>query len=197
MNVGKRLIAGLTTVLGTVILLVGLMASPASAYPPGTAPTLAANASTVTQGSTLTLSGSGFNGTVSLVGHSASVDLGTAEANVDGTFTKTVTITAVDFPVGDHNIVASDSVGDSAAVYFRVEAAGSGGGVSNGDGSGNNGGTGNNGGGVSNGGSGSNGDGGGLAYTGIAVLSIGGLGVLLLTGGGIMLMAGRRRNATV
>ncbi|MDQ2737565.1 MAG: hypothetical protein M3Y35_02845 [Actinomycetota bacterium] len=192
MNAGKRLIAGLTTVLGTVILMVGFAASPASAYPPGTAPTLTANASTVTQGSTFTLSGTGFNGTVSLVGHSASVDLGTAEASgVDGTFTKTVTIAAVDFPVGDHSIVASDSVGDSATVTFRVEAAGTGGGGNNGGGSGNNGG------GASNGGSGSNGDGGGLAYTGVAVLSLGGIGVLLLIGGGIMLMAGRRRNATV
>ncbi len=170
MNVGKRLIAGLITVLGLATVLVTFGGSSAWAYPPGTAPTLTVSASTVVQGGTLTLIGSHFSGPVDLVGHTAAVDLGTAEAGgPDGTFTKTVTITAADFPAGNHTIVATDAVGDSASVSFSVEATGTGG----------------------------NAGSGGLAYTGVAVLSVGGVGVLLLIGGGIMLMAGKRRKATV
>ncbi len=180
MNVGKRLIAGLITVLGLATVLVTFGGSSAWAYPPGTAPTLTVSASTVVQGGTLTLIGSHFSGPVDLVGHTAAVDLGTAEASgPDGTFTKTVTITAADFPAGNHTIVATDAVGDSASVSFSVEATGTGGNAGSGGSSGGNSGS------------------GGLAYTGVAVLSVGGVGVLLLIGGGIMLMAGKRRKATV
>lgn len=181
MNSGKRLITGLLTGLGLAIALITFGASSASAaYPPGTTPVLTASASIVTPGGTLTLSGSHFSGTVSLVGHSAPVDLGTTEASgPNGAFTKTVTITAADFPVGDHYIEATGADGDSATVSFSVVATASTGGTGSGSSSG------------------SGSTGGGLASTGVAVLSIGGFGVLLLIAGGIVLMAGKRRKATV
>lgn len=184
MKASKWLIARLMTGLGLAIVVVAFGASSASAYPPGTAPTLAASASTVAQGDTLTLSGTHYSGTVNLVGFSAPVDLGTATASgADGTFTKTVTITAVDFPVGNHSIVATDAVGDSSTVSFSVTAAGTGDSGVGGGSAGSNGADGN--------------SGGGLAFTGVAVMSIGGLGVLMLIVGGVMLMAGKRRKTTV
>ncbi len=175
MNAGKRLIGRLATGLGLAILLVAFAASPASAYPPGTAPTITGSASTVTQGGTLTVSGSGFFGTVTFaVGVEV---LGSAEATgPNGTFTKTLTIRSSDFAAGNYTIVATDSLGDRASFSFSVEAASGGTGGSGG---------------------GSSGGGGGLASTGVAVLTIGGLGVLMLIGGGVMLMVGKRRKATV
>jgi len=175
MKASKWLIARLMTGLGLAVVVVAFGASSASAYPPGTAPTLAAS---------LTLTGTHYSGTVNLVGFSAPVDLGTASAGgADGTFTKTVTITAVDFPVGNHSIVGTDAVGDSASVSFSVTAAGTGGSGVGGGSAGSNGADGN--------------SGGGLAFTGVAVMSIGGLGVLMLIVGGVMLMAGKRRKTTV
>lgn len=192
MSIGKRLLA----VLGLATVVAVSSASPASAYPDGVGPVVGLSSSVVTAGGTLTVSGSHFRGTVTLVGHSAAVDLGTTEASgPEGRFSKTVTITAEDFPPGDHTIEATDAYGDSLTVGFTVAAAGSGNGGNgnggNGNGSGNGGSTG--GGGSANGGDG----GGGLAYTGVAVISVGALGVLLLIGGSFILVAGRRRKATI
>ena len=197
MNIGKRILAGLG--LATVVLAFG--ASPASAYPDGVGPALALSASVVTPGGSLTVTGSHFLGTVTLVGHSVTVDLGTAQASgPDGTFSKTVTITAEDFPAGDHTIDATDAYGDKLTLGFAVAASGSGnGGTGNGGtGNGGNGNGGNNGGAGSNGGGSASGgdDGGGLAYTGVAVIGVGVLGVALLVGGSFLLIAGRRRRTT-
>lgn len=188
MNVVRRLGAGLTAVLGLVTVLVLVGASSASAeYPPGSTPEVSASASVVTPGGTLTLSGSHFSGTVTFIGHSAPVYLGTAVASgPNGTFTKTVTITAADFPAGDHDIVASDAFGDSSTFGFTVAPVGADTSGNGGSGSGSGGSASGSGGGAS----------GGLAATGVAVLSIGGLGVLMLIGGGVVLMAGKRRKMT-
>src|SRR3954451_4990480 len=127
MNLSKRLIAGVTMALGLVSVVAAFGGSSASAYPPGAAATLTASASTVTQGDTLTVTGFHYSGTVQLVGSSAPVDLGTATASgPDGTFTKTVTITASNFPVGTHSISGTDALGDSASVSFNVVAASNG-----------------------------------------------------------------------
>lgn len=203
MNVGKRLIAGLITGLGLAVVAVTFGASSASAaYPPGTVPVVTASASTVAQGGALTLSGSHFSGTVTFIGHSAPVFLGTTQASgPNGTFSLTVTIKASEFPAGGHYIEATDASGDRATFNFTVapaSAAGGGNGSGGGNGNGNGAGAGSNAGGDGNtGGSGSGSTGGGLASTGVAVLSIGGFGTLLLIGGGIMLMAGKRRKTTV
>ena len=201
--------ATLGTALGLAIVTVAFGGTSASAYPPGSAPTLAASASTVTQGGTITISGTHFRGTVDFVGHSAPVDLGTTTASgPDGAFTKTLTITAVDFPVGDHSIVAGDAVGDSSTFSFSVTPLAPG----DADGGNSGGGNGGSGGGGGGGGSGSgerdagssggqdNGgkdSGGGLAFTGVAVVSVVSFGVLMLIGGGVLLVVGKRRKSTV
>ena len=150
-----------------------LFTTSASAYPPGTAASVGVSASTIGPGGSLTVSGSGFKGTVTVTAADP-ILLATVTAGADGTFSARVTLPASEFPPGNYTITASDAYGDSTSVKVTIATAAAPSSPSTPS-------TGN----------------GGLPFTGFAAASVGGLGVLLLIGGGIMLLAGRRRHATV
>lgn len=170
---GAAALLALATILTSMLAFAGsaqAVACTTNGYN-GCATTLVGNSSSVSQGGSLGLTGSGWvaNESVNLTLHSTPVGVGTAQTDANGNFSATVTIPS-NTPAGSHYIEASDSYGNTATFAFTVTAAGGG----------------NNGG----------GSGGGLAGTGVAVVGIGALGVVLLVGGGLMLMAGRRRKTT-
>ena len=80
MSAMKRLFAVMVAVIGMVIAAASIGVA-ASAYPPGTGPTIATSTSTVQQGGSLTVTGDHFspNASVDLSLHSAPVALGTRD----------------------------------------------------------------------------------------------------------------------
>jgi hypothetical protein len=172
MSAMKRLFAVMVAVIGMVIAAASIGVA-ASAYPPGTGPTISTSTSTVPQGGSLTVFGDNFspNSDAVLSLHSTPVGLGTVHTDSNGQFSAQVTVPSTTSP-GTHTIEALDMpTGDIASATITVTAGGTGGG-------------------------GGGGGGGGVAETGVAVISIGALGLVLLVGGGLMLMAGRRRKVT-
>lgn len=172
MSVSKVPIAALIAVLGMIAATLAFSAS-ASAYPPGTGPSLSLSSSTAPEGGSVTVFGNGFTpGTVNLTLCSTTSSLGTAQADSTGAFTQGVTLPAG--VTGAQKICGTNSAGTASADITITTSSGGGGG----------------------GGGGTGGGGGNLAGTGAAVIGIGVLGVLLLVGGGAMLLAGKRRKAT-
>jgi hypothetical protein len=170
MSAMKRLFAVIVAVIGMVIAAASIGVA-ASAYPPGTGPTISTSTSTVPQGGSLTVFGDNFspNSDAVLSLHSTPVGLGTVHTDSNGQFSAQITVPSSTTP-GTHTIEALDTpTGDIASATITVTGGGTGGG---------------------------GGGGGGVAETGVAVISIGALGLVLLVGGGLMLMAGRRRKVT-
>jgi len=179
------------TLKRSVVLLVALVASAltvlavhttANAAPYSHALTCALSAGVVPRGGSLTVSGNGYTpgSTVDLAMSPRNISLGSATVKANGTFSAKVTIPSW-VAVGPHTLTSTESSsGQSTSCNFRVTALSSTGG-------GGSGGSGNVGGGGSSG---------TLAFTGIAVMSIGALGVILLIGGGVMLLLGRRGKAS-
>jgi hypothetical protein len=103
------------------VAAVGLsFSAPAFAYGPNAA-TVGDSASSIGPGGSLTVSGSNFapGDTVTIVLHSAPVTLGTTTVNASGAFSAVVTIPSDTAP-GQHEIVASDTDGDSASTSLLV-----------------------------------------------------------------------------
>lgn len=165
MSAMKRLIAVSVAVIGMIIAAASIGVS-ASAYPPGTSPTIALSSSTVGCGSSLVVSGQNFapNSSVELTLHSGAIDLGTVTTDGSGAFSAEVTIPS-SVGAGSHEIEATGG-GEIATAFVTVTCAGAPGGPPP------------------------------VAGTGVAILSIGGVGLVLLIGGGLLVMAGRRRRAT-
>jgi 5'-nucleotidase len=167
----KRLIAVLAAVIGLVTIAASLGAT-ASAYPPGQAPQISLDKSTVPAGSPVTVFGQKFtpNQQADLSLHSTPVALGVVSVDANGNFTAQVTIPA-GTTNGAHTVEALDvASGDVATAPLTVTGSTTGGGGP---------------------------PGGTLGGTGVAVIGIGALGAVLLVGGLLMLMAGRRRKVTV
>lgn len=169
MSAMKRLIAVLAAVIGLVTIAASLGAT-ASAYPPGQAPQISLNKSSVPAGSPVTVFGQKFtpNQQADLSLHSTPVALGVVTIDANGNFTAQVTIPS-GTTLGAHTVEALDvASGDVATAPLTVTGSGT-----------------------------SGGGGGTLGGTGVAVIGIGALGAVLLVGGLLMLMAGRRRKVTV
>jgi LPXTG-motif cell wall-anchored protein len=98
----------------TMLALVAL-ASPAGAQYPPDAPSVGTPSSAIANGSTTTVSGSGWlaGSTVSLTIASTPQSLGTATVADDGTFSREVTIPCVE--PGDHTITASGTAANGGA----------------------------------------------------------------------------------
>ncbi|WP_417503268.1 fibronectin type III domain-containing protein [Microbacterium sp.] len=139
-------------------------------------------AASVTAGSTLAVSGSGFaeGAELRLELRSDPVQLGTVTAGADGSFQRTVTIPA-NTPAGAHTLAAILPDGTEVTASVTVTAVSGGGAITPGDGSG--------------GSSGADGD---LATTGAdSVPYIVAAVVLLAAGLGLFAMRRRRQHATV
>lgn len=154
------------------MLLTGLFfaTSSASAYPPGTAPTLGVSNTNAGCGDSVTVSGSHYQ-----PGETVTISQGgksyTVTADSTGSFSTSITIVCPNGVDAGSITATGSSSGDVADISLTAGGTGSG---SGGGGSG----------------------GGNLSSTGVAVIGIGALGVVLLVGGGLLLLAGRRRNAT-
>jgi len=153
-----------------------LWASPAFARDYGpSAPTLSTNASAASPGSTLGVSGSGFQPgeTVTLVLQCTSAGLGTAAVGSAGTFSTTVTIPA-STPPGNCTIVGTGNTSGSTSTTSIVVTSATTTGVTSNSGS----------------------SGGGLAFTGAHIAAMAGVGAIALALGGMLVFAGRRRRVT-
>jgi hypothetical protein len=119
----KRLAAVMA--VGVLLLLAAVsFASSASAYPDGTAPTLALDHNSGTVGDHVTVTGAKYlpDADVSLEFHSNPVSLGTVHTDSHGGFTTSITVP--DVALGAHSIVGSDSGNESASAAFTVVASG-------------------------------------------------------------------------
>jgi hypothetical protein len=169
MSAMKRLIAVMVAVIGMVIAAASIGVS-ASAYPPGTAPTISLSSSSVPPGGSDTVAGVNFtpnsSASLSLQCGGSSADLGVVTTDANGQFSAQITVPS-STPAGTCTVSALDTAtGDVATASLTVTSGGGGGAPPP------------------------------VAGTGVAILSIGGVGLVLLIGGGLLVMAGRRRRAT-
>ena len=103
------------------VAVMGLsFATPAFAYGPNAA-TVSSSTSSTGPGGSLTVSGSHFvpGGSITIVLHSTPVTLATTTADPTGSFSVSVTIPSDTVP-GAHEIIASDTSGDSASTDLTV-----------------------------------------------------------------------------
>ncbi|HYO17885.1 MAG TPA: hypothetical protein VES02_04365 [Dermatophilaceae bacterium] len=163
MRTKGRLGASLTAILGVIIAMVAFSGPANAAY--GDQPTTSVSDQTPAAGSSLTFCGSGFQPgeTVTIV-----LDNGTTypsvTADAAGDFCTTIVLGAS--LSGTHTLTATGTTsGITASTTIQVLGVSANAGPT----------------------------GGGLAFTGAAVIGIGALGGLLLVGGGMILFATRRR----
>jgi hypothetical protein len=167
MRTGKRLTAPLIVMFGVIIAVLAF-AGPANAYPPGTQTTTSVSNQAPTAGSSVTFCGSGFQPgeTVSIA-----LDNGTSFPSVtaDGSGAFCTTVVLGVSLTGTHTLTATGTTsGATSGTEIKVAGVSASAGAT---------------------------PSGGLAFTGAAVIGIGGLGGLLLVGGAIMVLAGKRRKA--
>jgi hypothetical protein len=142
--------------------------APAFAYGPNAA-TVGDSASSIGPGGSLTVSGSNFapGDTVTIVLHSAPITLATTTANPSGAFSAVVTIPSDTAP-GQHEIVASDTDGDSTSTNILVTGTVP---VATATPS--------------------------LPFTGADIAALSGVGAVALALGGMLILTGRRRRRVV
>ena len=166
----KRPQAALIAVFALFVAAVAF-AGPANAAPYTSQATCSVSDQTPAAGSSLTLSCSGFgaNETVNITLHSHGVTvLAPGATNASGAFSTTVTLPAG--VTGTHTLTAVGATsGRTASVSITIGAVTSAGGPT----------------------------GGGLPFTGAAVMGISSLAVLLLLGGVLMVFTSRRRRTVI
>ena len=149
-----------------VVSVFGLaLATPAFAYGPNAA-TVTTSTSSIAPGGSFTVQGSNFqpNATVTVTLHSNPVTLGTTTANSSGDFSIVVTIPSDTVP-GTHEVIATDTAGDSASTEIVVTGT-----VPVATSS-------------------------GLAFTGADIAALSGVGAIALALGGMLILTGRRRRS--
>jgi hypothetical protein len=163
----RRLTAALTALLA---LLVGAAAFAASsaASPYSTQATLSVSTQNPAMGATLTVSGSGYTPTEQVNLTLHSQTYNLGSATTDASGDFSTTVTLPAGVSGSHTITGTAATsGMTASVSVTIGSSAGGGGS------------------------------GDLAFTGAAVLGIGGIGVALLISGGVLLLAGQRRRSVV
>jgi hypothetical protein len=151
------------------VAVMGLsFATPAFAYGPNAA-TVSSSTSSTGPGGSLTVSGSHFvpGGSITIVLHSTPVTLATTTADPTGSFSVSVTIPSDTVP-GAHEIIASDTSGDSASTDLTVTGT-----VPTATASP------------------------ALAFTGADIAALSGVGAIALALGGMLILTGRRRRRVV